>query len=106
MSILRIPLQPNPQVLQVSLGGSVFTLVLNWRNDPGGQGGWFLDIGDASGTPYVEGIPLVTGVDLLAQYGHFGFQGSLYVQTGSNPDAPPTFDNLGTDGNLYWVTTP
>lgn len=46
---------------------------------------------------------MVTGADLLAQYGYLGFGGSLYVQTVQNPDATPTFTNLGTDCNLYWV---
>jgi uncharacterized protein DUF6983 len=48
---------------------------------------------------------LVTGADLLAQYKHLGFTGALVVQTVSNPDAVPTFANLGDDGQVYWVTT-
>ena len=66
-------------------------------------GVWVLDIADASGNDILSGLPLVTGADLLAQYGYLGFGGGLWVQTASAPDAPPTFDNLGDDGQVYWV---
>ncbi len=67
---------------------------------------WVLDISDQSGTPILQGIPLVTGADLLAQYGYYNFGGGLWVSTTNNPDAVPTFDNLGGaagDAQLYWV---
>lgn len=100
-----IPLQVGtPQTFSVQLGGVTYQLTFLYRNDPGGQGGWTLDIADAANNPIVQGIPLVTGADLLAQYRHLGFTGKLIVQTTSNPDAVPTFANLGNDGRLYWVT--
>lgn len=68
------------------------------------EGGWVLQIADQSGNVLVSGIPLVTGANLLAQYAHLGFSGGLYVQTTNNPDAVPTFSNLGSDALLYWVT--
>jgi hypothetical protein len=40
--------------------------------------------------PIVNGIPLVTGVDLLAQYRYLGFSGRLWVQGADNPDDVPT----------------
>lgn len=69
----------------------------------GGGGQWVLDIEDQSGIPILTGIPLVTGVNLLTQYDYLNFGGGLWVQTGSDPDLPPTFANLGDDGQLYWV---
>lgn len=104
MSIYEIPLTPDPQVFTITLSGTVYQLTVQYRNID--QGGWVLDIADNAGNPIVQGIPLVTGADLLSQYKHLGFAGGLYVQTTDNPDAVPTFDNLGTGAHLYWVTQP
>lgn len=102
-SIYEIPLQTGvPQTFTATLSGVKYTLTLQYRNDV--MGGWVLDIADSSGNPIVSGIPLVTGANLLAQYAYLGFTGGLYVQTTSDPDAVPTFTNLGDDGLLYWVT--
>lgn len=102
-SIFKLPLQIGvPQTFSAVLGGVTYQLTLQYRNDP--NGGWVLDIDDVSGNPLVHGLPLVTGINLLAQHKHLGFGGGLYVQTSDNPDAVPTFSNLGSDGLLYWVT--
>lgn len=92
-----------PQTFSIQLGPNVYQLTFLYRNDPGGQGGWTVDIDDTSGNAIAHGIPLVTGADLLAQYPHLGFTGKLIVQTNSNPDAVPTFTNLGGDAQVYWV---
>lgn len=91
-----------PQRLNVRLGQVEYQLTLRYLNVE--QGGWLLDIADAIGNPMVLGIPLVTGANLLEQYEHLGFGGRLWVQTLSDPDAVPTFENLGDDGVLWWVT--
>jgi hypothetical protein len=102
-SFFEIPLQiGTPQTFQITLGQTDYQLTLLYRNVT--DGGWTLDISDTVGNPIVQGIPLVTGVDLLAQYAHLGFGGKLWVQTLSDPDAVPTFRNLGDDGLLWWVT--
>lgn len=103
-SFNQIPLQAAPQTLTITLAGIQYTLTVQFRNTV--EGGWILDIGDRNNNPIVQGIPLVTGADLLAQYPDLGFGGALWVQTTSNPDAVPTFENLGTDGLLWWVTNP
>jgi hypothetical protein len=103
MQLFSIPLVVGtPQTLTVSMGGTFYQLTLEYRNDP--SGGWVLDIDDTSGNAFVHGIPLVTGRDLLRQYRHLGFTTGLFVQTVNEPDAVPTFDNLGADGQLYLVT--
>lgn len=101
----KIPLQQVgvPQKFGITLGGVSYQFTLRYRNID--QGGWILDIADAGGNPIVNGIPLVTGADLVAQYKHLGFGGRLHVQTTSDPDAVPTFDNLGDDALLWWVTS-
>ena len=102
-TIYEIPLQVGtPQSFSITLGGVQYRLTLQYRNDP--AAGWTLDIADSTGDPIISGIPLVTGADLLAQYAYLGFGGRLRVQTTSDPDAVPTFTNLGDDGLLYWVT--
>ena len=104
MTVARvIPLQVGvPQSFTATLSGVTYRFTLQYRNDP--AGGWVLDISDSAGNPLVFGIPLVTGANLLAQYAYLGFTGGLWVQTSSDPDAVPTFSNLGDDGLLYWVT--
>lgn len=99
----RIPLEVGrPQRVIVTLGQRDYQLTLRYANVD--QGGWLLDIADTTGNPIVLGIPLVTGADLLEQYRHLGFSGRLWVQTMSDPDAVPTFGNLGSDGVVWWVT--
>jgi len=56
-----------------------------------------------TGALLIAGIALVTGTDLLGQYAYVGIGGALYVATDGNPDAVPTFDNLGGSCKLYWV---
>lgn len=102
-SYFQIPLTPGaPQRFSITLGQVEYRLTLRYRDVA--EGGWVLDIADAGGAPILAGVPLVTGADLLAQYAHLNFGGKLWVQTLSDPDAVPTFENVGSDGLLYWVT--
>lgn len=101
MPVFSIPLEVGkPQALSIELGGLTYQLTFLYRNDP--NAGWTVDIADSAGNPIVQGIPLVTGADLLAQYRHLGFNGALVVQTAHDPDAVPTFENLGKDAQVYW----
>jgi len=98
----NIPLSPTPQRFTVTLSGVDYTITVQWREAT--EGGWFIDISDTTGKLIVAGVPLVTGADLLGQYKHLGFKGRLWVQTANNPDAVPTFENLGTESFVFWVT--
>jgi hypothetical protein len=100
-STFEIPLTAQPQTFLVSLVGTQYQFTLQWRDAT--NGGWVLDIADSSGNALVSGIPLVTGVDLLAQYAYLAFGFELWVQTDA-ADAPPTYTNLGTSSHLYCVT--
>ncbi|KAF1003691.1 MAG: hypothetical protein GAK36_00199 [Pseudomonas sp.] len=91
-----------PEPFTITLSGTVYRLSVQWRNAE--QGGWVLDIADSTGTAIVSGIPLVTGCNLLVAYAHLGFSGALWVQTTADPDAVPTYDNLGDGSHLYWWT--
>ncbi|MGK2829250.1 phage baseplate plug family protein [Ralstonia pseudosolanacearum] len=100
MQTFEIPLTAQPQNFNITLVGIQYEFTLVWRDTT--NGGWFLDIADASGNALLSGIPLVTGVNLLAQYAYMAFGFELWVQTDA-ADAPPTFTNLGTESHLYCV---
>lgn len=99
-----IPLQAGvPQKLSVQLNGTTYQLTLLYRNDKVIPQ-WTLDIADVAGNPILQGIPLVTGADLLAQYKHLISGGVLAVQPADTGNAAPTFANLGKSTQLCWVT--
>lgn len=102
-TIFQLPLQNTSQTFTTTLSGIIYTLTLQYQNVV--QGGWTLDIGDVNNVPILQGIPLVTGVNLLGKYNYLGFLGGLYVQTTTDPDAVPTFQNIGIDGQVYYVTS-
>lgn len=97
----QIPLAPTPQRFGITLEGRELRLTTRFQNVA--EGGWTLDIADNQDAPILSGIPLVTGADLLEQYRYLGFKGRLFVQTLNDPDAVPTFDNLGSEALLFWV---
>lgn len=92
-----------PQTFQVALAGVTYNLTLRWIQH--GQF-WVLDINDQANNPIVNGIPLITGADLLAAYAYLNFGGQLQVVTDFDFNAPPTSANLGSQAHLYFVTTP
>lgn len=100
MTPYRMPLLATPQTLSITLAGVVYNLNVYWCRQ---ASAWILDIADSANRPLLNGVPLVTGADLLAQYGYLGFGGQLIAQTDHNALLPPTFDNLGSAGNLYFV---
>lgn len=100
----RLPLAGANETFNITLNGVTYNMLVIWRDDPNGEGGWCLDILTSQNVPLVQGVPLITGADLLEQYAYLGIGGSLFVQTVQDPAAPPTFDNLGTDANVYFVT--
>lgn len=103
MTPYEIPLTPEAQSFHITLGGTDYGLRLLW-NAPDSV--WLLDINDSNDVPILQGIPLVTGVDLLAQYDYLGISGQLVVQTDNDPNVVPTVDNLGITGRLYFVAEP
>lgn len=102
MTPYEIPLSPEPQRFTIELGGAQRQLRVHWSKD--GQC-WVLDLFDARGAAILLGVPVVTGCDLLGPYRHLGLGGSIIAQTDHSPDTVPTFENLGTQGRLYFVVT-
>jgi hypothetical protein len=95
-----IPLVPQAQTLAITLAGVNYNLNVYW-NVPNNS--WMLDLLDDNGNPILTGVPLVTGADLLEQFAYLGIGGQLIVQTTDNPNAVPTYTDLGSTGNLYFV---
>ena len=97
----EIPLIPGPQKIAVTLGGLSAHLLVSYKDTD--DGGWVVDLLDSQDAPILTGLPLITGADLLAQYGYMNFGGKLLVQSDTDPNAVPSFTNLGVTSHLYWV---
>lgn len=100
MSAFEVPLQPIAQAFFIQLANVTYKMSLKW-NDVSVC--WVFDLATADELPILQGVPIVTGVDLLAQYQYLEIGGGLIALTDGNPDAVPTFQNLGSGGNLYFV---
>lgn len=101
MEIFLIPLANTPQRFEIALGDTEYTVQCRWN--PAADS-WIVDMWRAdNGASIFCNLPLVTGVDLLAQYRHL-VQGSLHIYTDGDENATPTMDNLGKESNLYYIT--
>lgn len=101
MTIYEIPLSAEPQSFQIALGSNTYNVTVSWNSI---ATCWVVDLADDVGTPILQGLPLVTGLDLLRQYQYLGLGGSLIAQSDTNPDLVPEFDTLGSSSHLYFVT--
>ena len=101
MGTIEIPLTPQPQRFSTVLGGIGYNLRFTY--DIAQSRCWIVDIADADGALLVAGIPLVSGVDLLAKYRYLVFTGSLVVTTDRGAGEVPTFDGLGVTSHLVFV---
>ena len=98
MTTFIVPLSGYAEQFGITINNVNYTFTLTWR------GSWYLDIGDSTNAPIVNGLPLVTGIDLLSPYGYLGFVGQIYMVNIAGGDNPPTFTNLGTDCIMQYVT--
>jgi hypothetical protein len=100
MAVYEIPLKPEPQTLSVLFPtGVTYQLRLIYANAD--VPAWILDINDAQGKPILQGIPLVTGADLLAQYAYAQLGVKLFCTTDGDPTAVPQALNLGRTAHLW-----
>jgi len=97
---LEIPLIAAAQTFTATLVGVTYTMTVHWCAP---ASCWVLDIADSTDVPIISGIPIVTGADLLEQYGYLNIGGQLIAETDFDTDAVPTFDNLGSLGHLYFI---
>jgi len=100
MAVYQIPLSNKNQKLQISLLGTVYTLIVRWNAL---ADLWYLDINDVNNAPILNGLPLTAGVDVLKQFRYLGIGGALVAQNVSSPNAPVTYDGLGSTGFLFFI---
>jgi hypothetical protein len=115
MAVFKIPTIPGRlQRFDIVINGTRYGMRLLYNT---AAGSWMMDLIDEADVPVLAGIPLVTGVDLIAQHRHLnigvnardGTRVQMLVMTfamDKPPDTIPTFENLGVDGFLYYVTVP
>ena len=101
MSAYEIPFRAQPQTFTIALAGVTYRLTTAWNIF---SQCWTIDIATPDGTPIVSGIPIITGVDLLAQYAYLGIAGKLFVQSSGQVTKIPGFTDLGSDGQVFFVT--
>ena len=76
------------QIFQIDLEGVVYSIRVRWNNR---AGYWIMDIAQNDGTEIINGVPLLLGISLLAQY--------------QNPLLPPgEFVFLDTSGQMQEAT--
>lgn len=97
----EIPLSSQPRTFRIPIASTTYGFTVRWNVQ---NASWVIDIADASGNPIVSGIPMVTGADLLEQYGYLNFGFQLVAQTDNAPNVVPTFEALGTTSHLYAIT--
>jgi len=68
---------------------------------------WVLDI-YLGANPVINGIPIVTGADLLEQFGYMSLGAHTMMEAMTigpfvSPESVPNFYNFGEDGHLFLV---
>lgn len=104
MNWFLVPLINGPQQFDISLAGANYTFVVKWNDAD--EAGWQFDLLDSDTSTYLcAGQPLITGANLLAGLEYLGVGGSLVVYTNGDAGAVPTFDSLGLNSNLFFLTS-
>lgn len=101
MSAFPLPVSSSAQSFFVQLVNISYKITLRWNAV---AIAWVMDIASQDEVPLVQGIPIVTGVDLLAPYAYLGIGGGIIAITEGDQDKVPTFDNLGKGGDVFFVT--
>lgn len=95
-----IPLIAANQEFNISLAGVSYHLKVKWNKF---SNAWVLDIQDSQQNNILTGVPMVTGCDLLEQYGYLEIGGAMVVQSTNNPNLVPDYTTLGSTGNLFFI---
>lgn len=100
LDVYILPFTNRPQTFTCTLAGIELKFTNKWNAQ---AGLWFVDIERAAdGVEIAASVPLVTGCDLLAPFEYLGLVGHIFCHN-SQSDAPPDYDNLGTDCNVYFT---
>lgn len=101
MATYEVPLSAEPQTFLIDLVGILYRMTVRWC---GAMSAWVMDLDTPEEVPVLHGVPIVTGTDLLGQYEYLGIGGQLRAQTLGDLESIPTFENLGTNGVLFFIT--
>ncbi len=97
----EIPLHNYPESFYITLDQVDYGMSTYWCNK---LNCWIVNITTAEGVDVLTGVPLIPGVDLLAQYPDLGFKGQLTAQVDHDSAAVPSLSGLGFTGHLYYTT--
>lgn len=102
MSVFLIPLKNTPQTFPITFVNTEYVMTCRWNNAP--DGGWVFDLTDSNtNVPIICNVPLIAGEDCLAGLEYLGIGGRFIVYVNGDQNAVPTLDDLGVEGNLYFV---
>lgn len=104
-TIYEIPTVPQSSTQTISLNGTLYQIALNWCAP---AACWMMNIADQNGNAIVNGVPLVTGADLLAQFEYLGIGSGIgmFVQSDNDPDEVPSYGSLGSTSHLFFIAPP
>lgn len=97
--MIQIPLTSGPQTFFIGLGDYYWQITLLYRDSD--LGGWSIDMERTDDGEQIFGIPVICGVDLLAQFQYRGI-GHLYATVDGRYDVKPTYSDMGATLALYW----
>ncbi len=100
---LLVPLSNVPQSFEIVLVETTYLMTVKWNDAP--EAGWVFDLLDVITDEYlVANIPLITGANCLEGLDYLDIGGKMYVYTDGDDTAVPTYENLGVESNLYFLT--
>ena len=102
MSIFVIPFVNTNQTFNITLNWQNLIVTCVWNQE---LPTWVISIQNANTQNYiVTGVALVTGVNLFRQFYYTGLVGDLVVYTKGDPGALPTFESLGNETQVLYIT--
>lgn len=102
MSIFKIPFVNTNQKFNITLSGKNLIVTCNWNQE---LPAWVVSIQDAATQEYlISGVALVTGANLFSQFYYTGVRNVLVAYTNGDPGEIPTFDSLGNESQVLYIT--
>jgi hypothetical protein len=99
VKVQEIPLSADNQQFATSIAGTTYSMRILWRGNC-----WVMDLYNSSSTPLIQGVPLISGTNLLEQYRHMELGFALVVACDNPQQEYPTQYDLGTTSHLYLIT--